>query len=120
MRDPLRLRQLEALHALSKKGTVSRAAEDLGISQPATSRLLSDLSAELGFKLYHRKAGRLVLTQEAGYLLPEIKRLLESMQYISEMGRDIPRRQAGHLREAVRARLKWAGVGAETRGLASA
>jgi len=100
MRDPLRLRQLEALHALSKKGTVSRAAEDLGISQPATSRLLSDLSAELGFKLYHRKAGRLVLTQEAGYLLPEIKRLLESMQYISEMGRDIPRRQAGHLRIA--------------------
>ena len=100
MREKLRLRQLEALHALSQKGTVSRAADELGISQPATSRLLTDLSTELGFTLYHRKEGRLILTQEARYLLPEIKRVLESMQYISEMGRDIPRRQAGHLRVA--------------------
>ncbi|MEO9651397.1 MAG: LysR substrate-binding domain-containing protein [Roseobacter sp.] len=100
MREKLRLRQLEALHALSQKGTVSRAADELGISQPATSRLLTDLSTELGFTLYHRKEGRLILTQEARYLLPEIKRVLESMQYISEMGRDIPLRQAGHLRVA--------------------
>ena len=100
MREKLQLRQLEALHALSQKGTVSRAADELGISQPATSRLLTDLSTELGFTLYHRKEGRLILTQEARYLLPEIKRVIESMQYISEMGRDIPRRQAGHLRVA--------------------
>jgi DNA-binding transcriptional LysR family regulator len=100
MREQLRLRQLEALHALSQKGTVSRAAEELGISQPAASRLLSDLTRELDFPLYHRKDGRLILTQEAQYLLPEIKRVLESMQNIAEMGRDIPRHQAGHLRVA--------------------
>ncbi len=100
MRQPHSLRQLEALHAISQKGTVSRAAEELGISQPATSRLLADLSAELGFTLYHRQDGRIILTQEARYLLPEIARVLESMRYISELGRDIPRRQAGHLRIA--------------------
>ena len=100
MKETLRLRQLEALHAVSQKGTVSRAAEMLGISQPATSRLLANLTSELGFTLYHRKDGRLILTQEARYLLPEISRVLDSMKYISEMGRDIPRRQAGHLRIA--------------------
>ena len=40
----LRLRQLEALSAVITTGSISGAAKTLGISQPAMSRLIADLS----------------------------------------------------------------------------
>lgn len=100
MRSPLRLRQLEALKAVSEQGSMTRAAQDLGISQPAVSRLLADLSAELGFSLFDRRDGRLIPTQEARVLIPDINRLLEMMTHISEVGRNLTERKAGHLRIA--------------------
>lgn len=100
MRSPLRLRQLEALKAVSEQGSMTRAAQDLGVSQPAVSRLLADLSGELGFSLFDRRGGRLALTQEARVLIPDINRLLEMMTHISEVGRNLTERKAGHLRIA--------------------
>ena len=100
MREHLRIRQLEALDAVARTGNITRAAAMLGVSQPAASRLLSDLAKDLGFRLYHRMDGRLVLSAEARHLLPEIRRVLESMDYIAQVGRNIPARKAGHLRVA--------------------
>ncbi|TDL90482.1 LysR substrate-binding domain-containing protein [Meridianimarinicoccus aquatilis] len=100
MRSSLRLRQLEALKAVSQHGSMTRAAQDLEISQPAVSRLLADLSAELGFSLFDRHGGRLIATQEARVLIPDINRLLEMMTHISEVGRNLTERKAGHLRIA--------------------
>lgn len=42
----------------------------------------------------------MVLSQEARYLLPEIRRILESIDHISQMGVDLPHAMAGHLRIA--------------------
>ena len=72
----LRLRQLEALHKVAEVGTITRAADELGVSQPAVSRLIADLSEQLGFKIFHRRNNLLVPTQEARFLLPDIDRLL--------------------------------------------
>ena len=46
MSTRLRLRQLEALECVAETGSMTRAADVLGISQPAVSRLLSDLGLE--------------------------------------------------------------------------
>ncbi|MET1411778.1 LysR substrate-binding domain-containing protein [Roseibium sp. HPY-6] len=100
MKGQLQLRQLEALSAVAKTGSISRAAELLHISQPATSRLLADLAKHLGFPLYHRKDGQLVLTSEVRHLMPEIRRILESMDNIGQAARNIPLGRAGHLRIA--------------------
>src|SRR5210317_1389678 len=43
------LHQLEAINAVIVNGSITTAAADLGISQPATTRLLSDLSKEFDF-----------------------------------------------------------------------
>lgn len=96
----LRLRQLEALDCVAETGSMTRAAEGLGISQPAVSRLLSDLAAEVGFQLFDRRDGRLVPTQEARFLLPDIHRLLEMLDHIGEVSRHLNDRKAGHLRIA--------------------
>lgn len=95
-----RLRQLEALKSVADYGTMTRAAHSLDISQPAVSRLLADLSEELGFKLLDRKDGRLVPTQEAGYILPDIGRVLEMMKNITDTSQNLNARTAGHLRVA--------------------
>lgn len=100
MKGHLQLRQLEALNAVAKTGNISRAADLLGISQPAASRLLADLAKNLGLPLYHRKDGRLVLTSEVRLLMPEVRRVLESMDYIAQVAHNIPTGKAGHLRIA--------------------
>ena len=62
----LRFRQLQAFHAIVETGTVTRAAEQLGISQPGISNLLAQLERETRFKLFERSKGRLIPTPEAG------------------------------------------------------
>lgn len=100
MKPNLRLRQLEALMAVNSHGSMTGAASELGISQPAVSRLLSDLGKALGFTLFDRRDGLMVPTQEVQYLLPNIRHVLELMQQISEVSHEITNRKAGHIRIA--------------------
>src|SRR3954469_4187254 len=60
----MNFRQLEIFRAVMISGSASRAAELLGITQPAVSRAVSDLEESLGFGLYDRVRGRLVPTPE--------------------------------------------------------
>ncbi|MEK9855714.1 MAG: LysR substrate-binding domain-containing protein [Rhodobiaceae bacterium] len=99
-RDKLRLRQLEALMAVVDHGSITNAAGELGISQPAVSRLLSDLGDRLGFSLFDRRQGQLVPSQEVRFLTPDIRRVLELMRQISDVSQEITKRRAGHIRIA--------------------
>ena len=94
----IRLRQLEAFHAVNRFGNVTRAAEALEISQPAVSRLISSFADSVGFSLFDRRGGQLVPTQEARYLLSEVGRVLDSVGHLEELAHDLTARQAGHLR----------------------
>ncbi len=100
MHPRFQLRQLEALNTVAEHGSMTRAASELGISQPAVSRLIADLSTEMGFQLFDRREGRLVPTQEARFLLPDIRRMLEMMDHLRDTSRNITTRKAGHLRVA--------------------
>ena len=46
---------LEQLDAFARTGTLSRAAEELHITQPALSRNMKKLEATLGVSLFNRK-----------------------------------------------------------------
>ena len=96
----LRLRQLEALIAVADHGSITNAAAEMGISQPAVSRLLSDLTDRLGFSLFDRRKGQLLPSQEVRFLQPDIRRVLELMRQISDVSEDINKRRAGHIRIA--------------------
>jgi DNA-binding transcriptional LysR family regulator len=96
----LRLRQLQAFEAVAQKGSVTRAAASLGISQPAVSRLLSSFSDKIAFELFIRKKGQLLPTPEAKLLLGEVSRVLEGLKNIEELHHDLTERTAGHLRIA--------------------
>lgn len=100
MQTQLSPRQLEALLAVVEHGTMTRASQALEVSQPAVSRLIADLTESLGFALLERREGRLVPTQEARFLMPDIRRSLDLLGRISDAGRNITQRKAGELRIA--------------------
>jgi DNA-binding transcriptional LysR family regulator len=61
---PFTIRQIEAFLSLTSSGSFRMAAEDLGVSQPAISRLIKSLELQLGYALLERKPG------QATHLLP--------------------------------------------------
>ena len=61
----MNFRQIEAFRSVIVSGTVSRAAELMGVTQPAVSRSIAELEARVGFALFDRIKGRLVPTPEA-------------------------------------------------------
>lgn len=52
------------VRTLARSGSVSNAAYELGVSQPAISQQLGKLEQELGHKLFNRAARRFTLTPE--------------------------------------------------------
>ena len=68
--DRMNFKQLEAFLAFMTTGSTIEAAQRLGASQPAVSRLLSQFEADLGLPLFVRRKGRLHPTAEADSLLP--------------------------------------------------
>lgn len=95
-----RIRQLEALISVISNGSMTSAAADMGISQPAISRLLSDLAKDFDFQLFNKRDGQLVPSQEVRLLEPDIRRVIELMQQIAGASSEITKRKAGHIRIA--------------------
>lgn len=95
-----KLRQLEAFRAVAETGNVTKAAKRLGVSQPAVSRLLSDFSASAGFELFTRRRGVLQPTNDSRYLLAEVRRILDSLDHLDDLRRDLTERTGGHIRVA--------------------
>ena len=86
--------------AVASHGSMTGAASELGVSQPAVSRLLSDLGKELGFPIFDRRDGQMVPTQEVRFLMPNIRHVLELMDQIVDVSQEITKRKAGHIRIA--------------------
>ncbi|HSG66102.1 MAG TPA: LysR family transcriptional regulator [Gammaproteobacteria bacterium] len=64
-KDPYETLDLKALRCfffVAKRGSVTRAAHDLGIAGPAVTQRVKQLEADLGVKLYETRGGRVRLT----------------------------------------------------------
>lgn len=96
----LRFRQLQAFHAIVEAGTVTGAAEALGISQPGISNLLAELERQTGLKLFERIHGRLVPTPEAELMHREIDTVVRGLDHVTQTVVDLQNKQAGQLQVA--------------------
>lgn len=85
----MNLSLFEAFRITMQAGTISAAAQTLGRSQPAVSRMLDRLESELGVKLFDRRKGRVVPTQQAHVLVDEIERAFVSLSSLSDFARRI-------------------------------
>ncbi|MCA0942718.1 LysR family transcriptional regulator [Yangia mangrovi] len=75
----MRLRQIEVFFAIWRSGSVTAAAEELAISQSSVSKTLKHAEQSLGFELFHRVRGKLVLSEEGEILLNDAARIFESL-----------------------------------------
>jgi DNA-binding transcriptional LysR family regulator len=66
--------RLRAFAALARRGSFSAAAEELVISQPAVSKHVADLEAELGTQLVIRGARRIRLTPAGEFVADHVER----------------------------------------------
>ena len=93
----LNLRQIEAFRALMIYRTVTQAAKAMHISQPAASRLISDLEYNVGFSLFHRDKGRLLPTPEAMAFFDDVEKVFTGLDKIAESAKEIKNFRTGRL-----------------------
>jgi DNA-binding transcriptional LysR family regulator len=72
-------KQIVALHTIARTGSMVAAADALGLSQPALSRMISQLEEEVGYRLFDRSQRRLKPTTEALHLMPSFERVIADM-----------------------------------------
>src|SRR5713226_10006021 len=73
--DPVEIRHLRYFLAVAGAGSFSRAADRLGISQPAISQQMRDLETGLRVSLFQRRGKRILLTS-AGLIFQEHARAI--------------------------------------------
>lgn len=91
-------RQLEVFRAIMREGSLTAAANTLGVSQPAVSRILHHLENRLGYALFDRSGSRLIATAEAHLLFDEADRLFRELEGLKDLARRIGERKSGLLR----------------------
>jgi DNA-binding transcriptional LysR family regulator len=94
----LNLRHLRAFAAIVELDGFARAAAKVNLSQPALSRQVHALEAELGVRLFDRVGRRAQLTPEGQDLLRRARRVLAEADSLGERARLLNSGQAGILR----------------------
>jgi DNA-binding transcriptional LysR family regulator len=82
-------RDLQTFLAVAESGSITKAAEALGRSQPSVTRTIQDLEAELGFELLHRVGRRVQLSEEGVAFEEEARRLLMSFTELAARAKTI-------------------------------
>ena len=76
--------QIEAFAAVVKNSSFSKAAIELGITQPSLSARIIALEKELGDPMFHRLGRGVRLTDEGRTLLPYVERAMDSLRNARE------------------------------------
>jgi DNA-binding transcriptional LysR family regulator len=88
----VKLRHLELVVAITVEGTLQRAADRLNISQPAASKLISEIEMALGCSLFDRTARGLVPNRFAE---PLVRHAQSALLDLAAAGREIKDLQLG-------------------------
>lgn len=82
--EGMNYRRLQYFLSIVDCGTVTAAAEELHIAQPALSRQLRTLESELKLKLFETRGNRLVLTSNGRAFIPLARKLLIQTRDLQE------------------------------------
>ncbi len=96
----MNFRHLRAFSTIADVGGFARAAARLNLSQPALSRQIHALEAELGIPLFDRIGRRVRLTSAGEDLLRRSRRLLSEVDSLGERARSLRSGETGVLRIA--------------------
>lgn len=87
-------RHVQVLVAIADAGSMHKAAQQLGIAQPAVSRLLAEIERALGTRVFERGAAGSTLTRRGEVLLAQARAALGGLDRMD----DVARGHAGFVR----------------------
>lgn len=99
----MNIRQLELFSLVAATGSVTKAAQQLYMTQPAVSQAISDLEDSLGLRLFERINRKMLLTNAGEILLIYSKKILNLLEEAE-----------GHMKDIANMRIGKLSVGAST------
>lgn len=79
----MKLLQMKYFQTVCRYGSITKAAEELFVSQPTISFCIKELESEFGVRLFHRRHNRLQLTVEGSYFLDKVNYILQSVDALA-------------------------------------
>ena len=93
-----RLQAIHVFREVARQGGFAAAARAMNISTPSVSRLVSELEADLGVRLFSRSTRKVGLTEEGEQFLRRGVALVDELEAVAEEIRDRQTVPRGHLR----------------------
>ncbi len=100
----MKISQLRYFQTVCRCGSITKAAEEMYVSQPAISFCIKELEEEFGIKLFHRRNNRLQLTVEGTFFLDKVNYIIQSVDALSSQMKDMGNNR-NHIKIAVPAML---------------
>jgi LysR family transcriptional regulator for metE and metH len=94
----LEVRHLQLVAAVADVGSLTRAGDQLHLTQSALSHQLRDIENRLGADLFHRRGKRLVLTPAGEHLLQSARDVLDRLRQTEDTIRRLGNERGGVLR----------------------
>ena len=94
----MELRDIEYFAVVAEHGNLRRAAESLGLSQPALSKSLRRLEKSMAAKLVKRTPKGVDLTTVGAALRAQVQRIRLTLDDVTREAADLSQGRAGHLR----------------------
>lgn len=82
---------------VAKRLSFSRAAKELGLTQPAVTHQIKQLEESYGVSLFERRPNRIELTEAGGLLLKKLDKLIDEAERIEDEIRSFQERRVGLL-----------------------
>jgi len=84
-----RLQELAVFVRAAESGSFSKAARELGLSQPSVSRIIGELEARLGVKLLLRTTRRITVTDAGALFLTRAREVLADIEDAEDAARGV-------------------------------
>jgi DNA-binding transcriptional LysR family regulator len=84
-----RLQELQVFVRAAESGSFSRAARELGLSQPSVSRIIGELEARLGVTLLLRTTRRITVTDAGAVFLDRTREILAEIEDAEDAARGV-------------------------------
>src|ERR1700753_2195746 len=94
----MNMQRLRAFQAIMESGSVTSAAEELRLTQPAVSKLLKALELEVGFPLFNRANGRLTPSPQGATFYQRTQRILADIDALATIGQNVAENRVGEIR----------------------
>ncbi|RCW66802.1 LysR family transcriptional regulator [Pseudorhodoferax soli] len=94
------LRQLRVFQAVAAQASFTRAGDQIGLTQPAVSRCVTELEQQLGLKLLDRTTREVVLTEAGRSLAARLDRVLDELDTVLLDVRGLATQRQGRVRVA--------------------